>query len=46
MTELQVLRWYENPEASDCDEDDIPLCKWCKQLEGECECIDDWKLED
>lgn len=46
MTELQVLRWFENPESLETYDEEAPRCKWCKEVEGDCSCIDDWKLED
>lgn len=42
MTELDVLRWIENP--NEPEEDETQCCKWCHKPEGECTCIDDWKL--
>ena len=46
MIELQILRWFENPEAPESYEDEIIRCRWCKEVEGECSCIDDWKILD
>ncbi|GLI57788.1 hypothetical protein PM10SUCC1_33020 [Propionigenium maris DSM 9537] len=45
MTELQVLRWFENPEPPECHED-TSICYGCRYPVGECDCRDDWKLED
>ncbi len=46
MTELQVLRWFENPKEPEPYESDISRCRRCNELEGECSCIDDWKILD
>ncbi len=46
MTELQVLRWFENPREPESYESDISRCRWCNELEGECSCVDDWKILD
>lgn len=46
MNELELLRWYENPKDPECYEEDMPVCRWCRQPDGECECIDDWKVID
>lgn len=45
MTELQILRWFENPEVPECYED-LSVCSGCGYPRGECDCRDDWKLED
>lgn len=45
MTELQILRWFENPEAPESYED-ISICSDCGYLIGECDCRDDWKIID
>lgn len=46
MTELQVLRWFENLKEPESYEDNNPRCKWCNELEEECSCIDEWKILD
>lgn len=45
MTELQISRWFENPEPTDLNGDEA-TCLSCGYLIEECECIDDWKLAD